>query len=121
MPISDPRFSHVAKMVASMLGVTPSQVDAGSKSTLVDEFLAAGDAGSEPRSALVWYYQDGTLVMPGDDVAVPLTGKCVYAIRLSDPMQPLPTKDLEDNLNFGTLSGTGLFSAHSGNIDTFHS
>ena len=34
-------------------------------------------------------------------------GKCCYVVRLSDPFQPLPTKDVEDRLNFGTIAGNG--------------
>ena len=114
MPHNDPRFAHVCKMVAAQLGVTAQAVDQGSKGNLVDEFLAAGVDGQEPRMALLFFLQplpDGSTTVPmvfmstGEDV--PLTGKCCYCVRLSDPFQPLPTKDLEDNLNFGTLSGTG--------------
>ena len=112
MPINDPRFTHVVKMVSAQLGVAPQLIEKGAKSSLVDDFLAAGVEGIEPRMALLFYLQpppDGSSTTPvcfmatGDDI--PLTGKCCYCIRLSDPFQPLPTKDLEDNLNFGTLSG----------------
>ena len=112
MPVNDPRFTHVAKMVGAQLGVSPQLVEKGARATMVDEFLAAGVEGIEPRMALLFFYQpppDTSSTQPvvfmasGDDI--PLTGKCCYCIRLSDPFQPLPTKDLEDNLNFGTLSG----------------
>ena len=111
MPHNDPRFGHVCKMVAAELGVTAAAVDKGSRGNMVDEFLAPGVDGVEPRMALLFFYQpppDGSSTTPvvfmteGD---IPLTGRCCYCVRLSDPSQPLPTKDLEDNLNFGILNG----------------
>ena len=113
----DPRFKHVAKMVAGQLStaelpVSAAMVDKGSNATWVQEFLAAGAEGVEPRMALLFYLQpkegsgEATVFMatPESDQ---LTGKCCYVVRLSDPFQVLPTKDLEDNLNFGTLAGNG--------------
>ena len=106
MPHADPRFGHIAKMVAAELGTTAQAVDKASRGNLVDEFLAAGADGMEPRMALLFFLQDGAVVhSTGDDIA--LSGKCCYCVRLSDPFQVLPTKDLEDSLNFGTLSGNG--------------
>jgi dynein heavy chain len=95
-------------MVASQLGVTPAQVDKGSKTQFVDEFLNPGTDGGEPRSALLWYFQDGNVTMEaGDETALKATGKCCYVVRLCDASKEVPTKDLEDNLNFGTISGAG--------------
>lgn len=108
MSKADPRFIHVTKMVASQLGCTPALVDKGSKANYVDEFLAAGVDGVEPKMALIFFMSpDGSSVqmVSGEDSDTPLVGKCCYCVRLSDPFQPLPTKDLEDLLNFGTLSG----------------
>ena len=106
MPHADPRFTHVAKMVAAQLGVTAQAVDKAAKASLVDEFLGAGADGVEPRMALLFFKQGGDVIMStGDDV--PLTGQCCYVVRVSDPTKELPTKDLEDSLNFGTLSGSG--------------
>ena len=110
----DPRFKHVTKMIASQLStseltVTPAQVDKGSNATWVGEFLAAGVDGLEPRMALLFYLQpkDGggapTVFMATPDTDL-LTGKCAYVVRISDPTKPLPEKDPEDNLNFGTLA-----------------
>ena len=110
----DPRFKHVTKMVASQLStpalaVTSAMVDKGSNATWIQEFLAAGAEGLEPRMALLFFLQpkdgagEATVFMATPDQDQ-LQGKCCYVVRISDPFKELPTKDLEDSLNFGTLS-----------------
>ena len=112
----DPRFKYVAKIVASQLStatqqVTAAMVDKGSNVTTVNEFLAAGSDGVEPRMALLFFLQpregssEPTVFMTTGEQEG-LTGKCCYCVRLSDPMQPLPS-DVEMCLNFGTLSHSG--------------
>ena len=113
----DPRFKHITKMVAAQLGtpefaVTPAMVDKGSNATWVQEFMAAGAEGVEPRMALVFFLQkkDGAgepQVYMASPEAETLSGKCCYVVRLSDPFKPLPEKDVEDQLNFGTIAGNG--------------
>ena len=108
MPISHPNFGHIAKMIAAQLGVSAQVVDRGSKGHMVEEFMGAEKDGVEPRMALLFYLQpDGSVVMPtGTDV--PLTGKCAYCIRLTEPSKEVPGGNaLDDSVNFGTLSGTG--------------
>ena len=113
----DPRFKHISKLVAAELStpellVTSAMVDKGSNATWVGEFLAAGAEGVEPRMALLFYLQpregsgESTVFMATPETDQ-LTGKCCYVVRLSDPFKELPTKDLEDNLNFGTVAGNG--------------
>ena len=108
--LADARFRHVSKIIASQLGVSGAQVEKASNPTWVGEFLAAGADGAEPRMALMFFLQpregsaEPVLFMTSGDVE-PLTGRCAYCVRLSDPMAQLPTNDLENNLNFGTLSG----------------
>ena len=108
-PKEDPRFKYVVKNVAALLNTTPAMVDKGSNPVWVSEFLSAGSEGGEPRMALLFYLQprEGSsepvvFMTPGD--AEPLTGKCAYVLRVSDPMKELPS-DVEMNLNFGTLPG----------------
>ena len=113
----DARFQHIAKMVAAQLStpelpVTAAMVDKGSKATWVQEFMGAGAEGVEPRMALIFFLQakDGSgspSVYMASPEAETLAGKCCYVVRLSDPFQPLPTKDVEDQLNFGTIAGNG--------------
>ena len=113
----DARFQHIAKMVAAQLStpelpVTAAMVDKGSNATWVQEFMGAGAEGVEPRMALIFFLQakDGSgspSVYMASPEAETLAGKCCYVVRLSDPFQPLPTKDVEDRLNFGTIAGNG--------------
>ena len=115
----DPRFKYITKIVAGQLSstgatVTPAMVDAGSNATWVMQFFAAGEAGVDPLMALLFYLQppasnpkappEVLMVDPGVE---PLTGVCCYCVRLSDPMQPLPTKDFEDCVNFGMINDNG--------------
>ena len=113
----DARFKHIAKMVAAQLStpelpVTAAMVDKGSNATWVQEFMGAGAEGVEPRMALIFFLQakDGSgspSVYMASPEAETFAGKCCYVVRLSDPFQPLPTKDVEDRLNFGTIAGNG--------------
>ena len=104
MAKESPAFKHIAKMVASQLSspaapVTSAMVEKGSNAAWVGEFLGAGADGVEPRMALLFFLQpkDGaTAVFMTDGSSDQLSGKCCYVVRLSDPFQPLPTKDLED-------------------------
>jgi hypothetical protein len=87
-------------------------VDKGSNATWVQEFMGAGAEGVEPRMALIFFLQakDGSgspSVYMASPEAETFAGKCCYVVRLSDPFQPLPTKDVEDQLNFGTIAGNG--------------
>ena len=113
----DPRFKYVAKTVAALLttpatSVSASMVEKGSSNlTWISEFFGA--EGVEPRMALLFFLQPqpGTsepVVFMTTGEAEPLTGKCAYAIRVSDPSKELATNTVEMDVNFGTMPGTAL-------------
>ena len=104
----DPRFKHIAKIVATQLStlkqtVTVAQVEKATPNRELSEFFGAGVDGTEARLALLYQTTaDGVQYVNLTEDKV--SDRCCYVVRVCDPFVSLPTKEFEDSLNFGTCS-----------------